>query len=104
ARLVAGSPLGRRHGQAHRGHHGGGHLPGRRQLEVPQLSGADELPGRRQGPPRDRSGLMTRATAGPRYTPAELATLLGLRFPPTVEQAAIISAPMSPLLVVAGAG
>jgi DNA helicase-2/ATP-dependent DNA helicase PcrA len=47
---------------------------------------------------------MARATVGPRYTPAELARLLGLRHPPTAEQAAIISAPMAPLLVVAGAG
>ncbi len=47
---------------------------------------------------------MSRATAGPRYTPAELSGLLGLRHPPTREQAGIISAPMSPVLVVAGAG
>ncbi len=47
---------------------------------------------------------MARATAGPRYTPVELARLLGLRHPPTAEQAAIVSAPMAPLLVVAGAG
>jgi DNA helicase II / ATP-dependent DNA helicase PcrA len=44
------------------------------------------------------------ATAGPRYTPVELARLLGLRHPPTAEQVAIISAPLVPLLVVAGAG
>ncbi|WP_213452613.1 ATP-dependent helicase [Rhizomonospora bruguierae] len=44
-----------------------------------------------------------RADAGPRYTPVELARLL--RLPrPTEEQAAIISAPVEPLLVVAGAG
>src|SRR5437764_1515835 len=47
---------------------------------------------------------MARASAGPRYTPDELARLLGLRHPPTGEQAAVISAPMAPLLVVAGAG
>ncbi|HEY8472629.1 MAG TPA: ATP-dependent DNA helicase [Natronosporangium sp.] len=41
--------------------------------------------------------------AGPRFTPDELAKLLGLP-PPTKEQAAIISAPVEPLLVVAGAG
>jgi DNA helicase-2/ATP-dependent DNA helicase PcrA len=41
--------------------------------------------------------------AGPRYTPYELAKLLRLP-PPTREQAAIISAPVEPLLVVAGAG
>ncbi|WP_434090269.1 ATP-dependent helicase [Micromonospora avicenniae] len=43
------------------------------------------------------------ADAGPRYTPVELARLLRLPAP-TREQAAIISAPVEPLLVVAGAG
>ncbi|MFI9639452.1 ATP-dependent helicase [Micromonospora sp. NPDC051925] len=43
------------------------------------------------------------ADAGPRYTPIELARLLRLPAP-TTEQAAIISAPVAPLLVVAGAG
>ncbi|HEY2950822.1 MAG TPA: UvrD-helicase domain-containing protein [Micromonosporaceae bacterium] len=43
------------------------------------------------------------ADAGPRFTPVELARLLRLH-PPTPEQAAIISAPVDPLLVVAGAG
>ena len=47
---------------------------------------------------------MTLATAGPRFTPAELANLLGLPTRPTAEQAAIIAAPVSPVLVVAGAG
>jgi DNA helicase-2/ATP-dependent DNA helicase PcrA len=44
------------------------------------------------------------ASAGPRYTPVELSRLLGLRHPPTPEQVAIISSPLAPLLVVAGAG
>ncbi|MDR7280867.1 ATP-dependent DNA helicase [Catenuloplanes atrovinosus] len=44
-----------------------------------------------------------RADAGPRFTPGELARLLRLHAP-TPEQAAIISAPVEPLLVVAGAG
>ncbi|GAB3157373.1 ATP-dependent DNA helicase [Micromonospora sonneratiae] len=43
------------------------------------------------------------ADAGPRYTPVELARLLRLPAP-TLEQAAIIAAPVEPLLVVAGAG
>ncbi|HEY0699086.1 MAG TPA: ATP-dependent helicase, partial [Micromonospora sp.] len=43
------------------------------------------------------------ADAGPRYTPVELARLLGLPAP-TLEQAGIIAAPVEPLLVVAGAG
>ncbi|MGK5742663.1 ATP-dependent helicase [Micromonospora sp. URMC 103] len=43
------------------------------------------------------------ADAGPRYTPVELARLLRLPAP-THEQAAIIAAPVEPLLVVAGAG
>jgi DNA helicase-2/ATP-dependent DNA helicase PcrA len=44
-----------------------------------------------------------RADSGPRYTPRELAKLLRLP-PPTAEQEAIISAPIEPVLVVAGAG
>ena len=44
-----------------------------------------------------------RADSGPRYTPIELARLLRLH-PPTPEQAAIIAAPVEPILVVAGAG
>ncbi len=44
-----------------------------------------------------------RADAGPRYTPTELARLLRLPAP-TNEQAAVIAAPVEPLLVVAGAG
>ena len=47
--------------------------------------------------------VTTHAAAGPRYTPHELASMLRLH-PPTPEQAAIISAPVEPLLVVAGAG
>ncbi|OBI40367.1 ATP-dependent DNA helicase [Mycobacterium kyorinense] len=39
----------------------------------------------------------------PRYTPAELASALGL-FEPTAEQAAVIAAPPGPLVVIAGAG
>ncbi|WP_329104257.1 DEAD/DEAH box helicase [Micromonospora sp. NBC_01699] len=44
------------------------------------------------------------ADAGPRYTPFELAKLLRMEHAPTREQAAIIAAPVEPLLVVAGAG
>ncbi|WP_250027597.1 UvrD-helicase domain-containing protein [Paractinoplanes maris] len=44
-----------------------------------------------------------RADSGPRYTPEELARLLHLPRP-TAEQSEIISAPVEPLLVVAGAG
>jgi DNA helicase-2/ATP-dependent DNA helicase PcrA len=47
---------------------------------------------------------MTLASAGPRYTPAEIADMLRLRYRPTPEQAAIIAAPVAPVLVVAGAG
>ena len=36
-------------------------------------------------------------------SPYDLAELLG-QFPPTPEQAAIISSPLEPLLVIAGAG
>jgi len=41
--------------------------------------------------------------SGPRFTPDELARRLGLAYP-TDEQARVISAPVGPLLVVAGAG
>ena len=44
-----------------------------------------------------------RADSGPRYTPVELARLLRLHAP-TPEQAAIVAAPVEPVLVVAGAG
>ena len=40
---------------------------------------------------------------GPRYTPSELATLLG-QPQPSPQQVAVIAAPVEPLLVVAGAG
>ena len=39
----------------------------------------------------------------PRYSPAQLARLLGAA-PPTAEQAAVISAPLAPVAVIAGAG
>lgn len=48
--------------------------------------------------------MSVRAASGPRHTPYELAKLLELAYPPTPEQAAIIAAPVEPLLVVAGAG
>ncbi|GAA2589433.1 ATP-dependent DNA helicase [Dactylosporangium fulvum] len=44
-----------------------------------------------------------RVEVGPRYTPVELAKLLRLPAP-TVQQTAVIAAPVAPLLVVAGAG
>ncbi len=46
----------------------------------------------------------TLAKAGPRYTPYELAELLRLPTRPTPEQQDIIAAPVTPILVVAGAG
>ncbi len=42
--------------------------------------------------------------AGPRYSAAEVARAAGLEHAPTPEQAAVIEAPLRPLLVVAGAG
>ncbi len=48
--------------------------------------------------------VATLATAGPRYTPYELAELLRLPTRPTAEQQDIIAAPVAPILVVAGAG
>ena len=54
-------------------------------------------------PVQQRDPCAPVADAGPRYTPVELAKLLRLPAP-TPEQAAIIAAPVEPLLVVAGAG
>ncbi len=64
----------------------------------------DGRPGAGTGGYRRVGGRAVNASAGPRYTPTELSRLLGLRHPPTPEQVAIISAPLDPLLVVAGAG
>ncbi len=44
-----------------------------------------------------------RRTPSPRYSPGEVASVLGLH-QPTAEQAAVIAAPPGPLVVVAGAG
>lgn len=46
---------------------------------------------------------MTPTVAPPRYSPEELADALGLHLP-TAEQSAVIAAPASPLVVIAGAG
>ena len=43
-------------------------------------------------------------TPEPRFTPEELSSLLGEKNSPTAEQSAIISSPLSPRLVIAGAG
>ena len=48
-------------------------------------------------------GMTATAVTSERYSPAELATALGL-FEPTAEQAAVIAAPPGPLVVIAGAG
>ena len=42
-------------------------------------------------------------SAAPRYSPAQLARLVGAQ-EPTAEQAAVIGAPLGPLAVIAGAG
>lgn len=49
------------------------------------------------------TGAVTPVSEGPRWTPQELAARLNLP-QPTEEQAAVIAAPVKPLLVVAGAG
>jgi len=49
------------------------------------------------------TGIVTPVSEGPRWTPQELAARLNLP-QPTEEQAAVIAAPVKPLLVVAGAG
>src|SRR5262249_17026378 len=91
--------------------------PRRGQQPLPGLPGAHRLPGLGQGPAGDRMtqpdlfaapapvpAPRVSPDAGPRYTPVELARLLRLPTAPTIEQAAIIAAPVEPLLVVAGAG
>src|SRR5215469_18707464 len=99
-----GRNRGRRHGRAV--------VPGEGEPRMPHLSGEVLLPGpsrRRAGDPMN--GLEQAAGAGAephepgriRYSPAHLARLLGLP-EPTAEQAAVISAPMEPLSVIAGAG
>src|SRR5918911_4852852 len=77
---------------------GGGH-PGaglRRadQRRLYALPGAGHVPG---------TGCRWWTVMTPRYSPAELASALGL-FAPTDEQAAVIAAPPGPLVVIAGAG
>src|SRR4051812_46485840 len=62
--------------------------------------GPRTLPGAAHVPrPGGRGGAVMK----PRYSPAELASALGL-FAPTDEQAAVIAAPPGPLVVIAGAG
>jgi len=58
------------------------------------------LAGPRAPGEHDRAG---QPAAGPRYSPRQLARLLGLA-EPTPEQAAVIGAPLGPMAVVAGAG
>src|SRR5690242_17923215 len=73
--------------------------PGQRRLCA--LPHQTVLPG-----PRRRKGMPMTATtpmAAPRFTPAELAAALGLP-QPTDEQTAVISAPLGPMVVIAGAG
>ncbi len=43
------------------------------------------------------------AGGGPRFSPAQLARMLGID-EPTPEQSAVISAPLAPMAVIAGAG
>src|SRR5215467_4477718 len=99
-----GRNRGRRHGRAV--------VPGEGEPRMPHLSGAVLLPGasrRRAGDSMSTLDQVTGAAAEPqepgriRYSPAHLARLLGLP-EPTTEQAAVISAPMEPLSVIAGAG
>ncbi|MCB5281129.1 ATP-dependent DNA helicase [Arthrobacter sp. AL08] len=51
-----------------------------------------------------RSAVAPAALPVPRFTPAELSALLGETNSPTAEQSQIISSPLSPRLVIAGAG
>ena len=51
-----------------------------------------------------RPAVAPAALPVPRFTPAELSALLGETNSPTAEQSQIISSPLSPRLVIAGAG
>ena len=79
-----------------RGGYEGAAVRGTHQRRLRALPGEAELP--RPGGGRRNSDIVT-----PRYSPAELASALGL-FAPTDEQAAVIAAPPGPLVVIAGAG
>src|SRR3954453_23291679 len=70
----------------------GGRRAGQRRLRTLPSAGHVPRPGGRRW-----------AVMKPRYSPAELASALGL-FAPTDEQAAVIAAPPGPLVVIAGAG
>src|SRR5690606_28177149 len=83
-------PLGRGPGRHRRHRHVRPRLPGQGQRRLPHLRGQDQLPGERPRGP----GVLT---------PAELAGKLGI-LPPTPEQAAVIEAPLEPMVVMAGAG
>src|SRR5213079_671750 len=65
--------------------------------------GLPELPGCLQLPRARVGGAGDAMTGQARYSPAQLAMLLGLP-EPTGEQAAVIAAPLEPLAVIAGAG
>src|SRR6266702_3145560 len=87
--------LGQGPGGDRRGRHGRAGLRGPGEPGLPHLPGRLLLPGQ----PRGRAGDPVTAT----YSPVQLARLL--RLPePTPEQAAVISAPLGPLAVIAGAG
>ena len=112
-----GPGLGQRAGPRDGQDDGRVHVPRRGQREVPQLPGAARLPGVRAGPPGDRrldrsrrrqspddADHDARPPPGPGSPRPSWPTCCGLRARPTPEQAAIIAAPVAPLLVVAGAG
>src|SRR5213079_3546382 len=65
--------------------------------------GLPELPGCLQLPRARVGGAGDAMTGQARYSPAQLAMLLGLP-EPTSEQADVIAAPLEPLAVIAGAG
>jgi DNA helicase-2/ATP-dependent DNA helicase PcrA len=53
---------------------------------------------------KDASGSLLRGPLPVRFTPSELAGILGEKNRPTAEQASIIESPLTPRLVIAGAG
>src|SRR5215468_3605032 len=73
-------------------------IQGDRKSWLPGLPGGLQLPGRRA---RRAGGAMTAKPT--RYSPVQLARILGAP-EPTAEQAAVIGAPLGPLAIIAGAG
>ena len=79
---------------------GGGDVPGDPREPLRHVPGQGLLPGSRRG----EAAVSADVLPGLRWSAVDLAEALGQSYAPTPEQAQVIEAPLSPLLVVAGAG